>query len=342
VGRPNCNNANLAYVTNGAWAEYSGLLLNLTTQNYHGLTGTVSYTWSRSVDNVTDVFGTAGAGSTTAFSQNPLNPDSGEIGVDGNSFPNVLALSFNYQVPSVKNGNRWVQRLTDGFSIVPLYRYNSGQPYNAFQPLTLDSFTGDSSFCDGVFNSSSVGPGNDTCRLVLSNPKAPLNSVAYYNPYTGPFNPVTGTATLGTPGFVVYNSNGPIANANGTVVGYNPGIAVSPSTTHWIINNQAYAQLVGNPYPGSSRNNLRGQSFSDLDMTIVKNTKLTERLNLQLSLAAYNVTNTMYRGTGQANVAVNSPSGFNSFLSNAEQGSGSNSGDTSGNRFFLLGGKIVF
>ena len=341
-GRPSCNNANLGFVSNGGWANYNGLQTNLTTQRYHGLTGTLSYTWSRYTDNATDVFSSGtGAGSTTAFSQNPLDPNVGERGVGGNSYPNVVGAGFTYELPKFSNTSGLVSHLVNGYMLGSVYRYTSGQPFNAFQPLALDSFTGDTSYCDGVFNSSSVGPGNDTCRLALSNPKAPLNTVAYLNPYTGPF--VNGAPTKGTPQYVVYNTNGPTVDpTTGAVTGYNPGTPTDPSSAHWIINNQAYAQAVGNPYPGSSRNNLRGETFSDLDLSVYKTTQITERVSLQLQFNTYNLLNQMYRGVGTPGVGNFSPSGFNSFLSTAFNSSGSVPGNTSGNRFVIFGGKIIF
>jgi hypothetical protein len=93
---------------------------------------------------------------------------------------------------------------------------------------------------------------------------------------------------------------------------------------------------VNNPYPGSSRSLLRGQTFSDLDTTIFKTFPITERLSVQLSMAAYNVLNQMFLGTGNAFV------GASNFTSNAENSSGSVPGDVSGNRFVILGGKVIF
>ncbi len=49
-GRPNCNYGNLIETANGGWAEYNALELNLTTQNFHGLTGTASYTFSKDLE----------------------------------------------------------------------------------------------------------------------------------------------------------------------------------------------------------------------------------------------------------------------------------------------------
>lgn len=343
-GRPNCNYSNLALVTNGGWQNYSGLDLNLSSQNYHGLTGTLSYTWSREIDNTTDVLSTGAAGSTNAIAQNPLNTDVGERGVDGNSFPNVVGAQFTYQLPNVVKTNGLTAKLVNGFVLSGLYRHTSGQPFNAYQPQLLDGFTGDSSFCDAAFNFSSVGTALDTCRLVVSNPRAPLQSVAYLNPYTGPFT--GGAPTLGTPEYVEYNSNGPILNASGTaVVGYNPGTPMDPTSAHWIINNQAYAMSVGNPYPGSGRNILRGDPLSDLDINIFKNFAVTERVKLQLQFDGYNVLNQMFRGTGVADVGFSSPGVIgpvNPFLSTAYNVSATSPGDSSGQRFFIFGGKVAF
>ena len=338
-GRPDCNRANLMEVTNGGWADYSGLQMNLTTRNYRGVTGTVSYTWSREIDNVTDVFSTAGGGSTNQFAQDPLNTDQGETGVDGNSYPNVVGAELTWQMPKLIKTNGLMARMANGFTLTSLYRYTSGQPYNAFQPLILDGNTGDTSFCDYGFDSSDLpNEPEDTCRLVVSNSKAPLNTVAYLNAYTGPM--VNGAPTTGTPTWVQYNSDG--FNPAGTV--YSPGTPTTPGANHWIIDNQAYAMSVGNPYPGSGRNILRGPSFSDLDASVFKDFGITERVKLQLNFSGYNVLNQMYRGVGQPDVGVYTPpgAGFNDFLSTAENVDSTVPGNTSGQRFFIYGGKIIF
>jgi hypothetical protein len=328
-GRPNCDYGNVSGITNGGWANYNSLQLNLTTQAYHGVTFTAAYTHSKSINNATDGFrSTGGAGSSIAYPQNPLNTSEGERGLSGNDFPNVVGISFLYAVPNFVKSQGLLSRATGGFQFSGIYRFNSGQVYTPYQFLAVDNNTGDSSFCDAAFNGATVGV--DTCRLVQSNKKAPISTVAYLNPYTGPQD-ANGNPTLGAPEYVVYNSDG--FNSDGV---YNPGTPVDPASTRWIINNQAYATAVGNAYPGWGRSLLRGQTFSDFDVTLTKNTPITERVNLQLSLAAYNVLNQMYLGTGIAQVASGA------FTSVDFNNSGSVPGNTSGNRFFLLGGKIVF
>ena len=332
-GRPDCNNANVSEITNGGWANYNGLQLNLNTQKFHGLTSTVSYTWSKTLNNATDGFRSTGSGgSTIAYAQNPLDTDSAERGLSGNDFTNVVGIAFSYDVPAFVHGNNLMSRATNGFMLSGIYRFTSGQVYTPFQPLDFDPNNDDSSFCDGVFNGSTVGPGADTCRLVISNKKAPLNSVAYLNPYTGPQDPTTGAPTLGKPVYVAYGSDG--YSASGV---YSPGTPTNPASAHWIINNQAYALAVGNPYPGSGRSPLRGPDFSQLDATVTKTTKVTERVVMQLSLAAYNALNQMYLGPGNPDVASSA------FTSNIFNLSGTTiPGGASGNRFLILGGKVIF
>jgi Carboxypeptidase regulatory-like domain/TonB-dependent Receptor Plug Domain len=327
-GRPNCNYSNLIETTNGGWAEYDALELNLTTQNFHGLTSTASYTFSKGLNNATDAFRSTGSGgSTIAFPQDPLNPSAGERGLSGNDFPNTLGIGFTYAIPRFVKGERLFARMANGFQLSGVYRYRTGQVYTPYQPVVLDTNTGDSSFCDGAFNADVIGL--DTCRLVLSNKKAPINSVAYLNPYvngSAPYSPIPGT-----PQYVAYGSDGFDAVGN-----YLPGTPVNPGSAHWIINNQAYALAVNNPYPGSSRSLLRGQPFSDLDVTIFKTFHVTERVGIQLSMAAYNALNEMFLGTGNASVSASN------FTSNLENTSGSVPGDTSGNRFVILGGRVIF
>ncbi len=195
-GRLSCNNTNVSEITNGGWAKYNGLQLNLTTQSFHGLTSTVSYTWSKSMNNATDAFRSTGSGgSTIAYAQNPLNTSSAERGLSGNDFTHVVGIEFAYNLPNFVHRDNLISTAANGFMLSGVYRFNNGQVYTPFQPLNLDANTGDTSFCDGVFNSSSVGSQTDTCRLVLSNKKAPIDSVAYLNPYVT--DPSTGAPAPG-------------------------------------------------------------------------------------------------------------------------------------------------
>jgi hypothetical protein len=334
-GRPNCVYDHLGIIANTGWSNYSGLQTNLTTRNLWGLTGTVSYTYSKNLDNATDAFRSTGtSGASISFPQNPLNADQGERGVGGNDFPNVVGLGMSYAFPQTERKGGFLPRLINGYSLASIYRYDSGQPYTNYQGIVLDGFTGDTSYCDGSFNGDpDVSVGVDTCRLVLSNKRAPLNSVAYLNPYTGP---VTGgtTPTLGSPVWVVYGTD----SLSGGV--YNPGTSTDPASAHWIIDNMAYANMVGNPYPGSGRGINRGSSYSELDATITKATMIREGVNMELSIGIYNALNQAYWGSPGTFVA--NPFTFGTTIYNNTGSIPSPTGFVSGNRIAILGAKLTF
>lgn len=302
-GRPNCNEGNVSYVNNSAFSIYNSLQTQLSTRSFNGFTGTINYTWSHTLDNSSEVYSSGAGGSTIAVSQNPLNSDQAERGNSATDYPNAISVGMVYTVPKFNIGPSYLRKALNGFQLNTIYQYTSGQPYNPYQ-----SYEG--SYCDAEYNFSSVGPGADSCRLAIANPQAPLQSVAVYAP-----NSKTGVLQFTDAG---------------------TGAVIGPTTNHWVIDNSYYAQYVGNPYPGSGRNILRAQTYNNLDISIFKDTHVTERLDLQLQLQAYNALNRQYRGTPLAFVGYDA--GFsgptNPFLSNAY--------NNSNNRFFQLGAKVKF
>jgi hypothetical protein len=169
--------------------------------------------------------------------------------------------------------------------------------------------------------------------LILSNKKAPINTIAYLNPYGGSNN--------NTPVYVDYNTD--FFDSTGA---YNPGTPVDPKSSHWVINNQAEAQVLGNPYAGSGRNILRAQPFNNLDTSIYKNTKISERVTLQLQFTAYNALNHAFRsaqGDSPGDGSVTSDvSAYNTQFPGQPQSFLSQAYGVSNQRFILLGGKIIF
>jgi len=102
----------------------------------------------------------------------------------------------------------------------------------------------------------------------LSNPNAPLNSVSFDD---------------GAGGFVD-----------------NQGNPVAPGSVHWIQNTPGTAAALGlTPFNGSSRNQpgTRGDAANATAMSLFKNTKLTERVNMRLEFTVYNPFNIQFKGT---------------------------------------------
>ena len=280
------------------------LQTSFTTRAYHGLTANVGYTFSRTVDNASEVFGSGtGAGSTIAFAQNPLDTNVGERAVAGQSYPNVTSVGLVYTDPHFQRSHSFIARIAGGFQFNTIYLFNSGQPFTPYQAV------GDQggSLCDSSFNSAFIGL--DSCRPVLNNVNAPLGNVGY------------------NAGSGVYRDKA-------------TGAVVNPSTEHFLINNVAEALTLGNPFPGVGRNTLRGNSYNNVDASIYKNNKLTERVNLQLQFQVFNALNRGYYGIPDASVD-DAGSTFGNFQGNAgsKAGNGNAPGDS---RNVTLGARLLF
>ena len=330
IGRPNCNYSYILQYGNTAFSIYNAMQASLTMRNLHGFTGSASYTFSREISNA-DEFAATGlfAAGESAFAQNPLNPDLGERGVSIYSYPSIWGIQLTYTEPWLHDQHGVIGRLLGGYTINSFYQYNGGQAFNPLQSaLTVQSSSvlaavgansninptmAENSFCDAGFGAWAFG--GVSCRPVLSNPSAPLNSVGI---------------NLGPGGYVDYVTGNP----------------VSPTSEHWLWNNQYQAIASGNPFPGVGRNTLRGDSFNNLDISVGKNIHLTERVSMLMQVSAFNVLNRAFYGIPDPN--VDSPYGQSDFMTNSftgaqESGAGGGSYPQGlGNRNIQLTGKITF
>jgi hypothetical protein len=326
-GRPNCDNFLVNTVANTAFSIYQGLQTSFTARNFHHWLGTVSYTYSRTIDNNSEIYATGAGGNTSNYAQDPLNTDVGERGVSGNSYPNVVGLQMSYTEPWYREQHGIIGRLLGGYSFNAFYTFNGGQPYNPIQntlsvqsPSVLSDVTAnaainptlaETSFCDYQFGQNF----GSSCRPILSNKAAPPSSVGI---------------NLGPGGYVDYVTGSP----------------TTPSAEHWLWNNQYEAIARGNPFPGVGRNILRGDSFNNLDLTVGKTVKTTERVTMILQISAFNALNRGYYGTPDANIEDTLISNFLSTFQNAGGGespaAGGAFGQGPGNRNVQLSAKIVF
>ncbi len=330
VGYLHCGQTNVRVRANTAFSLYNGLQTSLTVRNYHGITATAAYTFSRAIDNTSEIFGTATGGNTSAFAQNPLNTDVAERAVSGISFPNVASVSFVYAVPKIGASNGLVSKLINGWQMNSIWVYNSGQPYTDFDLAPQNgSPAANPNDPNTLFSYSSLpaainfNGGLDIGRPILSNPKAPVGTVGIYTTTTN------ASGVNSAPYLADYN------DASG-----NPA-PINASQVHWIANNKYAAQIANNPFPGSGRNLLRGTSYNNLDTSVFKNTKLTERLTLRLEVDANNILNRSYYGSPDPDLADGITSLNNVNFTGASGGGGIVNTGT-GVRNLTFGGKFLF
>jgi hypothetical protein len=326
IGHLTCGRTTVETTGNTAFSKYNSIQTDLTTRNYHGVTATFAYTHSNLVDNVSEIFSTGGGGNNIPFAQNPLNTDRGERGTSAIDFPNTASISMTYQFPNVHSGHNLTDKLINGWQANTIWVYNSGQPYNNYEfetsaspqinpndPRTFNSYS------DPFFNAAFVGL--DVARPILSNPKASAKTLGIY------------TTTGGANG---------VPLSSPMLVDYATGAPISQSQVRFITNNELAANIYGTPYPGSGRNILRGGTYNNVDFSVFKNTKITERVTFRLEVDAYNVLNRA-EFTTPASAEVDytgSPAFFNSNIQN--QALGSNIGTGTGVRNMEFSGKILF
>ncbi|MGB2898643.1 MAG: carboxypeptidase regulatory-like domain-containing protein [Candidatus Acidiferrum sp.] len=276
-GRPDCRFTLVRTRNNGAWSTYHGLQNELKIRAFRGLTADVAYTFSKALDNTSEVFASTG-GNSTPISINPFDPNRGERGVSAQSYPHVVTTYWVYELPWKSNQQGFLGRMLGGWQISGTHRYQSGVAVTPVQ----NTNNGDT-YCDGAFNNNFIGATLDSCRPILSNPNAPFNTAGRYLNATQLINVTTCMSTAtGIPG--------------------TPACPfISPTDVHFIVNNTFAVSALcgGDPFACTvGRNVTRAQPRNQVDLSLQKSFKLTERVNLTLRGDALNVLNYQFMGPG--------------------------------------------
>jgi hypothetical protein len=271
VGHPDCARTNVRERNNGAFGIYNALETKITTHAFHGLSSVTSFTYGKTIDNVSEIFSTFGGGNTVAFAENPLNPNQPERGVSGDSEKFLASSGFNFQLPKFRNGNGLIGRALSGYRVDTIWTFNTGQPVSPVQYGYTGYGPALQTYSDPNFLNWQLS-GYDNARPIVSNPKAPITSVGIYD---------DGTYC-------------------GAGLGYFNLADCSPTTAtavHWLRNSQLLENAANNPYLGVGRNTLRTQYWNNFDVALQKETKLSERVLMVISLNAYNALNRQFLGT---------------------------------------------
>lgn len=286
LGRTNCNFSLVRTRTNGAWSVYDGIQNELKIRAFRGLTADVAYTFSKALDNASEIFSSTG-GISNPVPMNPFDPNEGERGVSAQSFPHVVTTYWVYQLPWKQSQQGFLGHLIGGWELTGTHRYQSGVPFTVVQ----NTNNGDS-YCDSAFNNNFIGSTLDSCRPILSNSSAPINTAGRYVQ-----NSATGQVFL-----VNVSSCGSTSNA---ILGTAACPNISPSSVHFIVNNTLAVNALcgGNPFACAvGRNVNRSDPRNQVDLSLEKSFKLYERMNLTLRGDAINAFNYQFYGVPGLNV----------------------------------------
>lgn len=256
---------------------------NTATSNYNGLQTRynarlmkdslslgAAYTWSKTIDNASEIFAFDIA---SANAQNPFNINGPERSISQIDRRHAFSANFIYQVPFFKEQKGIVGHVLGGWQLNGVYVLVSGEPYTPGQ----------------FFNGSVLGVGNAYLtsgeRPFIGNPNADPRLVGISQ--TDAFL-IFGAPLTNPNGFYSFNE----INLNGNFV------SVTPAQVHFIANLPGAAKIFGTPFGDSTRNSLLGPRLNQLNMGLFKHIKLKERLQLELRAEAYNVLNHPNPGYG--------------------------------------------
>ena len=331
AGNVNCNFSNVIQYANTASSSYNGLQSELRIAAWHGVSATASYTYSKAIDNASEVFSTIAGGNTLAYAQDPFAPGAPERGNSGTDFPHIVGVTIVYDLPFYKGQQGLVGHLLGGWQVNTTYRYTSGQPFTAIQRFANGSLCDPNADFGGTF---------DACRPILSNASLPIASVGQYCDGTLATCPTAGGTALPLGTLVSFTD--PCIGSGG---GQNQ-CAVTPITgAHWIHNDPTAAQVLGTPYGGVGRNTLRGQPISTANLAVFKNIKINERVTAQFQAQAFNIMNTQFLGVPDPVLDDVATGRFQSTAFNSNGGgtfAGNVNTDGIGRRQLLFGLKLIF
>jgi hypothetical protein len=319
LGRTDCNFTLVRTRNNGAWSVYNGLQNELKFRSFHGLTGDFAYTFSKALDNTSEIFSSTG-GNSTPISLNPFNPNTGERGVSAESYPHVFTTYLLYELPWKKSQQGFLGHVVGGWVLSGTHRYQTGVAVTPVQ----NTNNGDP-YCDSTFNNNFIGSTLDSCRPILSNPNAPFNTVGRYLNATQLINVSScqSTAQVGT-------ATCPL---------------IAPSSVHFIVNNTSAINALcgGNPFACTvGRNVTRTEPRNQVDLSIQKSFKLYERMSLTLRGDAFNLFNYQFLGAPGLNINTKNAFGVGAGGAPAANTFGATWGNTGTFRSILVSAHITF
>jgi hypothetical protein len=120
-------------------SNYNALQATYRLRTWHGLTTQVGYTWSHSLDEISQYR------ATVADSLNAKV----DYGNSDNDTRHLFTTSISYDVPKAPWAHGWSTYLVNGWQVSSLWNFHTGQPWNItlpFQNLIGDPFKSDSNF----------------------------------------------------------------------------------------------------------------------------------------------------------------------------------------------------
>ena len=351
VGRANCGLGVVRARTNGAFSAYHAVQTEFRANNlFKQLSLRVGYTFSKNLDNVSEIFATGTAGNTLFAAQNPFQTGNAERSISGLNIPQAFTIQLTESVPFFKEQHGLIGHVLGGWEWSAAYVYGSGQPFTPRQGGVFANvnsrIAATGNYFDTNYARAFVG---DPARPFYGNPNADPGTVGIF---CGDLSSLFGASTssfcsgfaAGAKQLISMNAmNIPTAVSplgclrGGGACPFDP---VNVSDVRFIINMHTAQSVFGTPFGNVPRNPLVDAPSNRLDASIFKNIRLAEHSNFELRMTATNALNHFNFTSIDPNMEDAGIS--NAFTSNFGLGFNTPSQTTANGRVVSLSGRVTF
>jgi hypothetical protein len=265
-----CSYADLPEFKNIANATYNSLQVSVTRQITHSRVGrtyfTFAYTYGHNIDDA--------SGFRQRNSAVPTYDPSGFRASSDQDIRHRITISGGWDLPFDQMWTSGPKRLTQGWSLFPIFTWHTGLPYDVFANLP-------EKYVPNAEGPSGAGdPYNVHANIVGG-------VVTQYSPGTAQTltNPNTASSSTGN---YLFN---PASLSNAQCGDTNDPFPCTPGPTILPADSQVVALPSLATYGTLPRNFLRGPSYINLDMALSKTTSITEHVNLEFRAEFFNIAN---------------------------------------------------
>jgi hypothetical protein len=273
LGRADCSQGLVVERNNGGYSNYNGLQTEFRASNLFNQLGIrLAYTYSRTLDNVSEIFSSGTAGTTLAFAQNPWNTGSAEYSYSGLDFPHQFSVAATEQIPLFKGQHGLLGHTLGGWAVSANYVWATGQRYTPLQTGAEAALSSPSDNFDFAWLAANVGV--DLARPFIGNVNAPASQVGIY---------------AGDAGVTSVSPN-TLISLNGLNAATPTVTPVTNNQVRYIINAATAESIFGTPF-GGARNLSQDAPTNIANLALFKNIKLNERASLEFNATFQNVFN---------------------------------------------------
>lgn len=266
---------------NGAQSIYHGLQTRFDSRFANQLTTGMTYTWSHTIDNSSEVFSFAG-GNSVAVAQDPLGITGAERGNSGFDARHVFTAHWIWDTPWMRDQRGILGRILGGWQFSGIVRVQTARLFTPTHQLASRNPYEDASFMASFFGSGSH------FRPFGGNPNAPNDRVGITDIDACIFFGLCGSAA-GVP--ILRQSPTGFWSMNDLQASPRRFTPVTVNDVRFIMNGAGAATKFGTPFGSLGRNTFPGDRVETTDLSVFKTFRITEQVRFQYRLDLFNAFN---------------------------------------------------